>query len=144
MEGFHICEAAIGGERGGKFERLLKIVAVLDQLHALGQHGAILLLAVAVRDDNDRLQAEQPCGHADALAMIAASGRHHALEGRFGLLEPVHINQRAAQLECAYGGLVLVLDPGFSREAFIDQRPGVLRRGRHVAIDHCLSLVNLG
>ena len=79
----------------------LKVVAVLDQFDALGEHGAVFLLAVAVGNDDDGLQAEQAGGHAHALAMIAAGGGDHAFETGLGLRQPDAINQRAAQLEGA-------------------------------------------
>ena len=37
-----------------------------------------------------------------------------------------------------------MLDPGLGTEAVIDQRPTVLRRGRHVAIDNGLRVEDLG
>ena len=72
------------------------------------------------------------------------------------VLEPVHVDKGAAQLEGANGGVVLVLDPccgrgfdrgfgrGFGSKALVEQRPGVLGRGGHVAIDDGLGFANLG
>ena len=130
-------------------QRLLKVVAVLHQLDALGHHGAVFLFAVAVGNDNDRLQAEQSRGHANALAMISAGCGDDTGQVGMRFLKPVAIDQRATQLESAHGAVVFMLDPGFNarllaaRNALIDERPRILRRGRHVAIDHGLRFLNL-
>jgi len=142
-------EAALVGKGAGKLQRLLKVVAALYQFDALGYHGAVFLLAVAVRDDDDGFQAKQPSGHADALAMVSASRGDDAGQVGMSLLEPVAVDQSASQFECADWAMIFMLDPGFharllaGRETLVDQRPGVLRRGRHVAVDDGLGFLNL-
>jgi hypothetical protein len=142
MERFNQGEAALGGEGVRKLERLLKVVAVLDQFDTLGEHGAVLFAAVAVGDGDDRLEAVEARGHAHSLAVIAPGGGHHAGQGGLGPLEPIDIDQGPAQLEGADGGVVLVLDPGLGPQALVEQGPGVLGGRRHVTVDHGLGFAN--
>ena len=80
VEGFGEFEAALDGESAGVLERGLEVVAVLDEFYSLGEHGLILLRAVAVGDDDDGLEAEDASGEAYSLAVIAASGGDDASE----------------------------------------------------------------
>ena len=149
MEGVDHDKATLVREGAGKLQRLLKIEAVFHQLDALGHHGAVFLLAVAVGNDDDSFQAEQARGHANALAMISAGCRDDTGQVGMVLLEPVPVDQRAAQLECADGTVVFMLDPSLNAgllaggKTLVDERPRILRRGRHVAIDHGLRFLNL-
>ncbi len=95
------------------------------------------------RNDDYGLEAEEAGGHGDALAVVAACGGDQAGEIGLGLLEPCGVDQGAAQLECAGRRVVFMLDPRFGAEPLIEERPRVLRRGRHVAIDQTLRFVNL-
>ena len=150
MEGLDKRVAALGGEGASVLQGFQEVVAVLDEFNTLREHGAILLPAVAVRDDDDGFETEEARGKADALTEIAAGSSDHALEVWLRSLEPFEIDESAAKLEGADGGVVLVLDPGFDtglarrREALIDQRPGILRRRRHGAIDDLLGFADLG
>ena len=51
------------------------------------------------------------------------------------IFEPAEIDECSADFEGADGGVVLVLDPCFGAEALIEERPGVLRGGRHEAVN---------
>ena len=116
-------EGALLRQRAGIFERLLKVVPMLYQFHALREHGAILLFAVAKGNDDHSLDTCQSRCHAHALAVVAARGCHHARHPRMRLLQPIHVDQRAAQLECAHRSMVLMLDPSLGAETVVDQRP---------------------
>ena len=116
---------------------------MLDQLRALRLHRAILLDAVAMRNNDDSFHSEQASRHSRPLAEVSARGRDDAGELRLGLLEPGGVNQGAAQFERADRSVVLVLDPGFNAEPLVDQRPTVLRSRQHVAIDQRLRVVDL-
>src|ERR1035437_1424715 len=104
-------ETALCCKSAGELQRLLKIAAVFHQFCSLGQHGAVLLLTVAVGDDDYRLHAEETRSHAYALAVVAASCRHNARQLGLCLGQPVKIDKRSAQLESADGRVVLMLDP---------------------------------
>ena len=91
-------QSALGCELGGVLERGLEIVAVLDQLRAERLHGAILLPAVAVRNDDGRGQSAAAGGECDALSVIAAccgddAGEMRAARGR---ANPCTRSRRAA------------------------------------------------
>ena len=117
VEGFDEGEAALIGKAVGVLERFLKVVAVLDEFSALGDHGAILLHAVAEGNDDDCFQAEEPGGHGHSLAEVASGSCDYACGFGLRLLQPVQIDQRAADLEGSDGGVVFVLDPGFDAQA---------------------------
>ena len=144
MERVDQLEALIRGKGARKLQRLLEVLAVFHQFDPLGQHGAILLFAVAVGNDNDRLQTQKPRSHAHTLAMISARGRHHASQASLCLLEPVKIHERSPQFERSHRRMILMLDPGLGSQPVVDERPTVLGRRRHGAIDHGLGVVNLG
>ncbi len=95
-------------------------------------------------NNDDRMQTEEARGHADALAMIATSCGDNAGKTGVGLLQPVYVDECAAQFESANGAMIFVLDPGLGPQPLVEQRPGILRRRGHVPIDHGLRFMNLG
>ena len=143
VEGIDELEGALGGEGAGKFKCGLEVVAVLDELDSLGEHGLVLLRAVAVGDDDDGFETEKAGGEANALSEIAAGGRDDAGEGGVSIFEPVQVDDCSANFEGADLGVVLMLDPCLSAEALIEKRPGVLRRGRHKAVNECAGGADL-
>src|SRR4051794_4511151 len=69
------------------------------------------------------------CCKADRLPMIAPCRAHHAGAVWLALAQRFEVDEAAAQLEGAYLGVVLVLDPGSGAEPLAEERPTVLRRG---------------
>src|SRR6185369_15585635 len=130
-------------QRARELQRFLKVMPSLNQLDALSQHGAVLLDAVALRDDNHSLQSEQSGCHPNALTVITPRCRDHALKTGPALLEPFDVDQFSAQLKRANRRVVLVLDLDLSFQALIRKRPAVLESRQHIAIDHCLNFANL-
>ena len=70
-------------------------------------------------------------GKRERLAVIAARGADDAGRLRARALEPVHIDEPAAQLEGAGRRVVLVLDEDLRAGRRRKLRPGILRRRRH-------------
>ena len=106
-------------------------MARLDELGAKRPHGRVLLHRIALRHDDGGGNAGLGRGKRDALAMIAARGADHSLHTGGVVLELVNIDQSAAHLEGADRRVVLVLHPGLAPSAPGEQRPSILRRGRH-------------
>ena len=139
-----MAKPAFGSEGASVFERFLKIVAVFDEFGALREHGLVLFFAVAVGNDDDGRRPSEAGGQGYALPVIAAGGGDHAGQVRLRLLEPMHVDQCAANLECAEGRVIFMLYPGFAAQPLVDERPRVLRRGGHVAVDDGLCFMDLG
>ena len=142
MERLDHCVTAFGCQLRGKLERLLEVLPMDNELRALRGHRAIFLFAVAMGNHDQGLQSMQSRSHSHALTMVASRGRNNTFEPRLRLLQPVHVDQCAAQLERSNRGVILVLQPGLGPEPLIQQRPGVLRRRRHVRIDNALRLLD--
>jgi hypothetical protein len=62
MKGFDEDGAGLLGERARMFDGGLEIFAMLDESNTLSKHGAVLLTAVAVGNDNDSSEIETPGG----------------------------------------------------------------------------------
>ncbi len=94
----------------------LEVAAEFDEFGAQGAHGGILFDAIAKWYDDRRRQAVARGAEGHRLAVVAARGRHHALEAGVALRQARHVDEAAAHLECARGGVVLVLDPGLGTQ----------------------------
>src|SRR5580698_1008244 len=62
VKGFDEDGAGLLGELARMFDGGLKVFTMFDQCDALGKHGAVLLAAVAVGNDDDGLETETPGG----------------------------------------------------------------------------------
>ena len=84
-------QATLRGENGRVFERVLEVLAMLDEIAAERPHGCVFLRTIAMGNDNLHGQARCGRGKGDALAVIAARRRDHA--PYFGVLldEPLHV-----------------------------------------------------
>jgi hypothetical protein len=131
VERGHAVQSVALGQHGRMLGRGLEVLAVLDQFDAQRAHGGVLLDRVAVRHHDGRGQAMAARREAQRLAMVAARGADHV--ARPGLLarQRLEVGQAAADLEGADRRVVLVLGPQLRAQAPLEQRPGVLRRGRH-------------
>ncbi len=109
----------------------------------LGSHGLVFLPAVAVGDDDDGAQAEEMGGHGNSLTVIAAGGGYECMNVWLSFFEPGRVDQRAAKFEGSDRRVVLMLDPCLGMtvrtEALIEQRPRVLRGGRHGPVNYGLG-----
>src|SRR5216683_4692403 len=111
-------------------------MAVFDQLGSQSAHRNVLLDAVAVRHDDRRAQSMATRGVSDTLAVVPARGRDDAFWRMVRTREVVHVDQPAAQLECPYRRMVLMLDPDLRATALRKRRPANLRcRTHHRAYD---------
>jgi hypothetical protein len=144
MPGRDHVQALVGGDLQRVFARLLEIGANFEQLGAKGTHGGVLLDRIPKRDEDLRAQAMAASGKCDRLAMVATRRSEHAAQTRFTPDQCIHVDQAAAHLEGPQWCVVLMLDPGFGTERLVEQRPGVLRRGRHRLVDDGRSGVELG
>src|SRR5438270_13894013 len=113
----------------------MKILAVFDQFGTERLHSSILLAAVAEGHHHDCAQAEMPGGKGLRLAVIAARRRNYTLSFRVCTSEPVHVHDSAPNLERAHWRVVLVFQPHFTARTPVEQRPGILRRGRNKTVD---------
>lgn len=144
MEGFDKDGAGLLGEFAGVLNGGLKVFPVLDELDALGLHREIFFTAVTVRDDDDGFEPQAARGEPDTLAVVAACGGDERLQTRIGLLEPCGVDEGAAQLESSERRVIFMLEPELDGRAvlaktLVEQRPGVLRRGRHYGVDKSLG-----
>jgi hypothetical protein len=81
--------------------------------------------------------------HGNALAVVATRCGHYAFDGGLRRLEPVDEDKRAANLECSYRRVILMLYPCFGAEALIQEWPAILWGRLHELIQHSLGLANL-
>jgi hypothetical protein len=140
----HRFVAPLLGERDAVLARLLEVVAVQDQLGAEPDHRRVLLGAVGVwRHDHDRHAVAAP-GERQALAVVAARGRHDAAHVRAFAHHPVDVHESAANLERPRRRRVLVLDPYLGADRLGEQRPRILRGGRHRLVDDVLGVRQRG
>ena len=116
-------------------ERGLEIVPDLDEPSAEPYHRPVLLDAVAVRDDDRRIDPQPRGGERDALPVIAGGRGHHAANLRLRPPDRVEIDKAAADLERADRRMVLVLDPQLRADPPRQQRPAILRGRRHHPMD---------
>src|SRR5437016_10692740 len=121
----------------------VEIVAVFNKFSAKSTHGGVLLTAVAEGDNYDSLQSKLTGGEGLGLSVIATGGRDHALCFGMSAAQPVHIDDAAAYFEGPDWSMVLVFDPHFASGALVEQRPRILRRGRHEPIDEGCGSFNL-
>ena len=137
MERRHQVPAALLGQRVGMLARGLKVIAKLDQLGTQCPHRGVFLAAVAQRHDDQRGHAVATGGKSDRLAVVAPGGADDTGRQCAGCRQPVEINQPAANLEGPHRRVVLMLEPelgavtGLAGKCGLQQRPAVLRRGRH-------------
>ncbi|MNQ93285.1 hypothetical protein D3C85_1087440 [compost metagenome] len=115
----------------GLFAGLVEITAKLHHFAAEASHGIVLFLRVALRNDNQRLQAHRACRQRQALPMVAAGGGENALHLGMLAFEPVHEGNAAAHLESAGRCVVFMLDPHRATQPLSQQGPTVLGGGRH-------------
>ena len=99
MERRNQVQAFVPGALGGVFAGGLEVLAMLDQLRAEAAHRRVLLAAVAVRHDDDRLDAVAARREGHRLAVVAAGGADHAGRPLTLVRQVVEIHQAAAQLE---------------------------------------------
>src|SRR5581483_3831440 len=98
--------------------RRLEILAMLDQLGAEGAHRAVLLDRIAARHIDHRRHAMTVCGERKTLAVVTARGGNDAGHIRLLALQPLQINETAADLEGADRRVVLMLDHDMRAEPF--------------------------
>jgi hypothetical protein len=104
---------------------------MLDQLGAERAHGAVLLHRIAAWHINHGRNAVAAGREGEALPVIAARGGNDPGRIRPFPLQPVEIDQPAADLEGADRCVVLMLDDDISAEPLRQQRPRMRRRRRH-------------
>ena len=135
VERRHHVQALGGPNLNGVLQRFLEIVAVNDQLAALGNHGGVFLRVVAFRHDDDGTQPLAGCADRDRLAMVAASRGDDAGTIGLPLLQAGHVERSTTNLERPDGGVVLVFDPNGEPGILAQQRPDVLRGRRYLPIN---------
>ena len=109
---------------------------MLDQCRAKGAHRRIFLKRVAMGHDDGDGQARCARGARLRLAMVAARRRDDAGHLRMGAPQPVDIGNGAARLERARRRVIFMLHPDRAAGARRQQGPGILRRRRHLRMDH--------
>jgi len=144
VERRHHVPAPLVGEALRRLARGLEVVARFDQLGAEGPHRRVLLTAVAVRHEDRHRQIVRPRRTRDRLAVVAARRAHHGPRGRLAAHQAVQVDQPAAYLERAHRRVVLVLDPQPGAGQALQQRPVVLRRGRHLCVHTRRSVAQRG
>ena len=102
------------GKCARKLERLLKVVAMLDQLGSLGNHGAIFFHAVAMGTTMTALIPRSRAAMATPWPKLPRVAATTPARSGCVCLSHVAVDQRAAQFEGANGRVVFMLDPGFS------------------------------
>ena len=132
MERRHQMQAVLLGEPNRMLTRLLEVAPMHDQLGAESLHRGVLVRAVAFRDGDRDRYAVRTSGVGQRLAVVAARGGDHATHRAFGVKQPRNVDQSAAHLEGAGRSGVLVLDPSRCAGNFLQQRPAVRRRHRHM------------
>ena len=86
----------------------------------------------------------QACGYGRSclsLAMIATRRCYDALNIGMLSFEPIHERNRTTNFERTGRRVVLMLDPNLSANRLIDQRPGILWRGRHSRVNEICRLL---
>ena len=122
-------------ERRRVLARLVEVAAVHDEIRAERLHRRVLVARVALRHDDRAAHAMPARGEGEALAVVAARRADDAGERGVARLERRQQVEAAAHLERAGRRVVLVLDPDLAARAAREQRPRVLRRGRHRRVD---------
>ena len=128
-------QAALGGELPCVPQRFLEVRAMDHEFGALRGHGGVLFRVVVFRHHDHSAQAQPRRRRRDRLTVIAARRRDDARAIGFARLQVAQIQHAAADLERADGRVVFVLDPDLAAGAPGQQRPGILRRGRHHRAD---------
>ena len=122
----------------------LIVLAKFDQFCALGPHRCVLFHTIAVRHHNNRRQPEPFRCQRHRLPVISSCRRNQPARPWSALHQLLDIHDGCSRLERPGWRLVFVLYPNLTPQSFAQQRPAVLRRGRHHAVHQLCSLLNLG
>jgi hypothetical protein len=116
---------------------------VFYQFRALRDHRAILFDTVSLRHYNDAFDSIEARCHRNALAVVTPRCSHQAFDCGLRLTKPGNIDECSTYFEGSHRRVILVLNPCFGAEAFIQEWPAVLWGRRHELIQNSLGLADL-
>ena len=113
------------------------------QFRSLRDHRTILFDTVLLRHYNHAFDSIESRCHGDALAVVASRCGHYAFDRGLRRLEPVDVNERAANFERSNRRVILMLYPCLCAEALIEEWPAILWGRLHELIQNSLGLADL-
>jgi hypothetical protein len=113
----------------------LEVVSVFYDFDAEGAHGGVFFSAVAVWNYDRGVDTIFARRVPDRLAVVASRRRNYSRRLSPFAKEVLEVNEATAHLERSGRRVILVLRPDGCPYPLLEERPPVLRRGRHRLID---------